>query len=451
MLHPLQSVLLNSDASLLFCVIKNEIKAFRRTNEGYVLCGEWIDDLDKTPLIKEKVLKEQVRQLSENASKKLKTNEGESVTQQHVAAVTQPKKEAKVPKPGPGAPPIYHYIRNLGLSRNEKLLIGCTDSDKAAVIFKIDLEDDKNILKLIKRQPYPKRPNAITTSMDDSDLILADKFGDIYSMPIAEEVLSSINDEKAPILGHVSMLTDVNMVKDSEGKQYIITADRDEHIRISHYPQSYIVDKWLFGHEEFVSSICIPTWNDRLLFSAGGDHFVFSWDWKSGKLLHKFDYSELIKNYLTNDHLAPERFQNEKGDVIEYSVLKIVSIKDEPLIVFLVEATKVLFVLKVDTETGVLSLHQSLEFENNIISITSAPDSKTLGVSLDNRDNQDADIIKLLFLENETFVEQKNVNKKLSDSIKLALESDKIANVEREDVYPLYHNASLRKHGEHFS
>ena len=125
--------------------------------------------------------------------------------------------------------------------------------------------------------------------MDDSDLILADKFGDIYSMPIAEEVLSSINDEKAPILGHVSMLTDVNMVKDSEGKQYIITADRDEHIRISHYPQSYIVDKWLFGHEEFVSSICIPTWNDRLLFSAGGDHFVFSWDWKSGKLLHKFD------------------------------------------------------------------------------------------------------------------------------------------------------------------
>ncbi|QEU61032.1 Trm82 [Kluyveromyces lactis] len=443
MLHPFQSVLLNRDGSLLFCVVKNEIKVFKVEGNGYVLRGEWVDDLDNTPLIKEKVLKEQARQLTENASKKLKTNDGEPVA--------QPKKQAKVPKPGPGAPPVHQYIRNLALSRDGKLLLACTDSDKAAVIFNIDLDDKDNILKLIKRQPYPKRPNAITTSVDDKDLILADKFGDVYSMPIQNDVITSINAEKAPILGHVSMLTDVKMLTDSEGKQYIVTADRDEHIRISHYPQSFIVDKWLFGHEEFVSTICIPAWSNKLLFSAGGDKFVFSWNWKTGAMLSKFDYTDLIQKYLTSDHLAPERFQNEKGDVIEYSVAKIVTLKDIPYIAFFVEATKVLYVLKVDEESGALSLHQTLEFEDKIVSLTSALDVNTLCISLDNRDDQDCDLVKLLLLEGDVFVEQKDTNSQLMNTIRSTLKSDLIANVEPGDVYPLYHNASLRKHGEHFS
>ncbi|CDO94014.1 unnamed protein product [Kluyveromyces dobzhanskii CBS 2104] len=443
MLHPFQSVLLNRDGSLLFCVVKNEIKAFKRDGNAYVTCGEWVDDLDKTSLIQEKVVMEQKRQLTENAAKKLKTNDGESVP--------QPKKKAKVPKPGVGAPPVYQYIRNLGLSRNGKMLLGCTDSDKAAVIFDIDLDNDKNILKLIKRQPYPKRPNAITTSIDDKDLILADKFGDIYAMPIQNDVVSSINEEQAPISGHVSMLTDVNMVKDSEGKQYLISTDRDEHIRISHYPQTFIVDKWLFGHEEFVSTVCVPEWSDKLILSAGGDKYIFSWNWKAGTLLFKFDYSDLIEKFLTDDHLAPGRFQNEQGNIIEYSVSKIVTLKNLPYITFFVEATKILFVLKVDVDTGSLSFHQSLEFQDKIVSLASAQDANTLCISLDNRENQEADLIKLLSLEGDKFVEQMDTNSNLAKTIRSALESDPVANVELDEIYPLYNSLSMRKHGEHFS
>lgn len=443
MIHPFQTVLLNRDGTLLFCVIKNEILAFKKTENGYSLCGRWIDGLDTTPLIKEKVIKEQARQLSENASKKLKTNEGDSVA--------QPRKEAKVPTPGPGAPPVYQFIRNLALSRNEELLIGCTDSDKAAVIFSIDLTSDSNILHLIKRQPYPKRPNAITTSINDKDLILADKFGDIYAMPIADDVLSSINNERAPILGHVSMLTDVAISKGPDGKQYIFTADRDEHIKISHYPQSFIVDKWLFGHQEFVSTLCLPEWSKELLFSAGGDPNIFSWNWISGKLLDRFDYSDLIQKYLTSEHLAPKRFQNEAGNVIEFGVVKIVTLATEPYLAFFVEATRVLFILKVDSKTGLLSLHQTINLECNVVSLTSATDKNIFCVSLDTRNNEDTDIVKFISLQDSLFAELNNQHLALTKSITDSLKRDEISNVEIDEVYPLYHISSLRKHGEHFS
>jgi hypothetical protein len=47
------------------------------------------------------------------------------------------------------------------------------------------------------------------------------------------------------ILGHASLL---NAFLLSPDEKYIITADRDEHIRISWYPQGYNIEMYCLGH-----------------------------------------------------------------------------------------------------------------------------------------------------------------------------------------------------------
>jgi len=49
------------------------------------------------------------------------------------------------------------------------------------------------------------------------------------------------------MLGHVSMLTDILLSKD---EKYVITSDRDEKIRVTKYPKTYIIKNFCLGHKE---------------------------------------------------------------------------------------------------------------------------------------------------------------------------------------------------------
>jgi tRNA (guanine-N(7)-)-methyltransferase subunit TRM82 len=83
------------------------------------------------------------------------------------------------------------------------------------------------------------------------------------------------------------MLTDVVLATLGERK-YILTADRDEHIRISRgIPQAHIIEGFCLGHMEFVSRLCIPDERPDILISAGGDDDLFVWEWVSGQLLSR--------------------------------------------------------------------------------------------------------------------------------------------------------------------
>lgn len=53
----------------------------------------------------------------------------------------------------------------------------------------------------------------------------------------------------------------------SKDGRYILTVDRDEKLRISHYPQTFVIKNFCFGHSGFINSVIIL--KDNISATAG--------------------------------------------------------------------------------------------------------------------------------------------------------------------------------------
>jgi tRNA (guanine-N(7)-)-methyltransferase subunit TRM82 len=201
----------------------------------------------------------------------------------------------------------------------------------------------------------PKRPCAVTISPDDMNIISGDKFGDVYSLPLlptleqdeaarsklespasatfaptaTEQTVHSKSNRRAleaqkkqaaegsaskkkeplafaheVLLGHVSLLTDVLVatIEDEEAetpKTYILTADRDEHIRVSRGPpQSFVIEGFCLGHGQFVNKLCLA--EPTLLVSGGGDHELYIWHWLDYELVKRVSLLQAVSREVNN-------------------------------------------------------------------------------------------------------------------------------------------------------
>ncbi|KAL2913801.1 tRNA (guanine-N(7)-)-methyltransferase non-catalytic subunit trm82 [Polyrhizophydium stewartii] len=133
--------------------------------------------------------------------------------------------------------------------------------------------------ELLNSRQTIKRNNCVVFSPSGSDVIVGDKFGDVYRFPVADPT------KRAQLLvGHVSMITDLAW---SHDRKFIITADRDEKIRVSKYPNSFEIERFCLGHEQYVTRI-LPLPNaPGVLVSGGGDPYLILWDYTSGTILQK--------------------------------------------------------------------------------------------------------------------------------------------------------------------
>jgi WD40 repeat protein len=75
------------------------------------------------------------------------------------------------------------------------------------------------------------------------------------------------------------MLLDLTL---SSCGKYVITCDRDEKIRVSHFPNSYNISNFCLGHTEFVAGLAICPHRPSLLCSASGDGTLRIWDFLNG-------------------------------------------------------------------------------------------------------------------------------------------------------------------------
>ncbi|KFX88944.1 hypothetical protein V490_07310 [Pseudogymnoascus sp. VKM F-3557] len=336
---------------------------------------------------------------------------------------------------------LYPNIVALTSSNDGKHVIIVTGEDKTIRV----LQHEDGHLKQLSERSMPKRPCAVTLSPSGSAIICADKFGDVYSLPLLvdlpegqdatttvvensadkpKQFVSSANDltvhsarnrralqnqlkqnlakaDKAEanfgqqlLLGHVSMLTDIALAEES-GHNYIITADRDEHIRVSRgIPQSHIIEAYCLGHSEFVSRLCLPESARRLLISGGGDDDLFVWDWLSGDLLQRVNVSSHVEKLIPRGSSGEVRDVGDVGIVANgdsHSPKIIVSgikyLRQGPgcnsgSIVVTCEGVPALLFFEL-SPAGILSHHQTLPLDGNPLAMATSMQNNTLIVSID--------------------------------------------------------------------
>lgn len=90
----------------------------------------------------------------------------------------------------------------------------------------------------------PKRTHKVFYTANE--LFLIEKTGDLYRV--------LIDGSSQFLLGHLFSLTDVTIItsQDYQDIRYIISADRDEKIRITNYPKTHKIERYGFGHEHFI-------------------------------------------------------------------------------------------------------------------------------------------------------------------------------------------------------
>jgi WD40 repeat protein len=190
----------------------------------------------------------------------------------------------------------------------EKPWLACADEEKRIWIFSIEMETE-GTMKAIFQTVFsmPKSIHVLQWSesplknQGSITLYVADKFGNVYGLEMVSTDSSTISkvkedsdikDEKIgskyePILGHIGPITSMLITG-----SWIYTADREEKIKKSHIKHPFIIDRYLLGHEEYISSMAFLC-GRQYLVSVGGDDDMFIWNLKDAR---KDDYIDRKKS-----------------------------------------------------------------------------------------------------------------------------------------------------------
>ncbi|KAG5206088.1 tRNA (guanine-N(7)-)-methyltransferase non-catalytic subunit TRM82 [Trichophyton interdigitale] len=303
-------------------------------------------------------------------------------------------------------------------------VIAVTAEDKCLRVFAIGID---GTLKQQSERGMPKRPCALALAQNDSVILCGDKFGDVYSLPLvpdenakppttvtaptpAEEPkafkpsanpltvhtkknLYSLQQQlRSPVvkrekvgpsfelkllLGHVSMLTDLAFVSvPAESRSYILSADRDEHIRVSRgLPQAHIIHGYCQGHTSFISKMCIPSWSPELLVSGGGDSYIVVWNWREGSILQRIPLQLTSQSNPAAIAVTGIRAVSFEGDTNLYQFAK-------GVILVSIEGSQEILSFGVKSDNTLEPL-PAINASGNVLDITNLDDKGTIIVSSD--------------------------------------------------------------------
>lgn len=151
---------------------------------------------------------------------------------------------------------------DVGLVETIRLKIVGHNSD---VCLTISLDFSESLFKL----KLPKRCISIIAIAEE--LFLCDKTGDLFKiLPSGDSLL---------LLGHLFSFSDVKFIKKPQDKKsigYIVSADRDEKIRISNYPDTFEIAGYCFGHTHLIRRIVVV--DDKRIISVDQEDIAKLWN-----------------------------------------------------------------------------------------------------------------------------------------------------------------------------
>lgn len=272
----------------------------------------------------------------------------------------------------------------------------------------------------------PKKCCAISLTKDERTLMIADKFGDVYAIPLhpspGYKPKSEVSQATTPykpsateltvhtkgnldalrqqqlqkqkhakkegpnfqhklLLGHVSLLTDLITAQgtvDGKFRPFVLTSDRDEHIRVSRgIPQTHVIHTFCLGHTEFVSRLYILPWDEKVLIAGNGELSLRVYEWQEGKQRSRFDLIEKLHDDIANA-LSPSRAM----DKIAVSGVWGASLEtSENVLLVALEGLPLLFCFN-NSQFELVHM-QTFKLEGNVLDIAQVQGTDVLAVSID--------------------------------------------------------------------
>ena len=170
-------------------------------------------------------------------------------------------------------------FRHLAINNNSSsIAIGCSTKE----IILISIKNSQLITKF-------KIPNSITGIIYGSDaIIVSDNGGTVGRYLVKEESFEIL-------LGHLSQITSIGL---GLNEKAIFSADKDAKVRMSQYPEGFLIERYFLGHLEFISKIFLfqQQGKEEILVCGGGDSYLTFWNVETGELLAKVDFLHLIES-----------------------------------------------------------------------------------------------------------------------------------------------------------
>ncbi|KAG2519830.1 hypothetical protein JM16_005858 [Phytophthora kernoviae] len=109
-------------------------------------------------------------------------------------------------------------------------------------------------------------------------VVVGQKTGEAVAVPFPD-----VDRDLKTLLGHTtSMVTHIAVNKDSS---LLLTADRDEKIRVSRFPTAAIIESYCLGHAASLTKVACCAVTPKLAVSTSMDNTLKLWEMQSGKLL----------------------------------------------------------------------------------------------------------------------------------------------------------------------